>query len=963
MLNPEDLTDLTTVMNMALALMAKAFKLNYLTPTNNKQMISSNPRNRQIAQPGINIGQDRQMQMVGGNGENQFRQYAGQNVGNLNGNLNGNGNLVAARAEAEEFDLMAAATDLDEIEEVNANCILIVNLQQASTSGTQTDKATVYDSDGSAEYTELLEPIPELHQVPQNDNNVISEVTSVEQSEETVEQHPANVEETCVLYDSLYHNLAIEVEKVNTVNPDESLAKHKASELKIERLLKAVDNTHGTSMNTKFAKQSIMENLPKVGETHALPKPFTFNSISTPQELKVVKNDKVIALGMFRINPFKPSKEDKHMPNNVRASVRTKPITVSQPPVITKKVVNTDSNGLSSTGEDNSKTRRPQPKSNTKNDMVPSASKSSRSKNKQVEVEEHHRNLLLSKNKNHMSSACNKVKFDSQNVKSKVVCAMCKQCLISVNHDVCLLNYVNGKISHGTVRFRNDHVAAIMGFVWQFCDSDLEVTFRRNACFIRNIEGVDLLKGDRSTNLYTINLYEMASAYPICLMAHASSTKSWLGHQHLSYLNFDTINDLAKNDLVSGLPKFKYHKEHLCPLCEQGKSKKASHPPKPVPNSRQRLHLLHMDLCGSMRIASINGKRHVLRVSLQTAPSFTVDLTKHHTSSLTVESRISPFFMYSGLSVIPRMIVKILGSLVQKRTVSAAQAQQVRQTSTTSTLIAEIAPTPTNSSSQAINFRIYSQDVDELNSQQQHVQQQGNQAHLQSVTVADNVSNAMFDANMFGNPFATPSTRANVKEAMTDPAWTESMQEELLQFKRHAVWVLVHAPDNISPLTLKWLFKNKHDEEKTVIQNKSRLVVRGCRQEEGIDFEESFTPIAKMEAIGIFLAYAAHKSFTVFQMDVKTAFLHGTLKEDVYVCQPEGFIDADHPSHVYKLKQALYGLKQAPRAWYDELSMFLQQNHFFKGTIDSTLFIRRFDNDILVVHVYVDDIIFGSTHP
>ncbi|GJW47794.1 retrovirus-related pol polyprotein from transposon TNT 1-94 [Tanacetum coccineum] len=109
-----------------------------------------------------------------------------------------------------------------------------------------------------------------------------------------------------------------------------------------------------------------------------------------------------------------------------------------------------------------------------------------------------------------------------------------------------------------------------------------------------------------------------------------------------------------------------------------------------------------------------------------------------------------------------------------------------------------------------------------------------------------------------------------------------------------------------------------------------------------------------MEAIRIFLAYAAHKSFTVFQMDVKTVFLHGTLKEDVQVCQPKGFIDADHPSPVYKLKKALYRLKQAPRAWYHELSTFLLQNHFFKGTIDLTLFIRRFDDDILVVQVYVD---------
>ncbi|GJX90901.1 retrovirus-related pol polyprotein from transposon TNT 1-94 [Tanacetum coccineum] len=203
----------------------------------------------------------------------------------------------------------------------------------------------------------------------------------------------------------------------------------------------------------------------------------------------------------------------------------------------------------------------------------------------------------------------------------------------------------------------------------------------------------------------------------------------------------------------------------------------------------------------------------------------------------------------------------------------------------------------------------------------------------------------------------------NVKEAMTDPAWIESMQDELLQFKRLDVWVLVSTPDNIKPLTLKWLFKNKHDEENTVIQKKTRLVMRGYRQEEGIDFEESFALVSRMEAIRIFLAYVAHKSFTVFQMDVKTAFLHGTLKEDVYVCQPEGFIDTDHPSHVYKLKKALYGLKQAPRAWYDELLTFLLHNHFFKGTIDPTLFIRRFDDDILVVQVYVDDIIFSSTHP
>nr|GEW99321.1 hypothetical protein [Tanacetum cinerariifolium] len=640
--NPEDITDPTTTMNMALALMAKAFKLNYSTPTNNNQRISSNLRNRQVAKPGMNMGQDRQMQMVGGNAD-----------------LNGNGNLVAARAEGNTAgyngnqircyncrgmghfarnctvrpmrrDAAYLQTQLLIAQMEEAGIQLQVeefDLMQASTSGTQTDKAPVYDSDGSAEvhdyencydneifnmftqeeqYTELLEPIPEPHQVPHNENNVISEVTSAEQSGETVEQHPVNFEEIHSFYhtekkmalgyqnpfylkqaqkkqQSLYdgklllekhdppivhdseetlqlaqesrqkmkqlnkeikpanytkinhllgvfvsqtaksreelyisndyktanvsksisipneefsddttpsvarkflnevkstivtlqrvvkHRITLEThnwsssahqelhqivkdENFPIVNQfdarvqnfeiqflkeatkfigdfkslakeaDESLAKHKALKLEIKRLLRAVVsqdimsvvqktsvvatsnlqtelertqecfencivkkeneyaklwNDCGTSANTKFAKQSIVENLPKVGETHALSKPVTSNSVPTSKESKVLKNDKVITTGMFRINPFKTSREAKHVPNIVRASAKTKPITVSQPPVIIKKDVNSDSNGLSFTGIDNTKTRRPKPRSNTKNDRVSSTSKSS----------------------------------------------------------------------------------------------------------------------------------------------------------------------------------------------------------------------------------------------------------------------------------------------------------------------------------------------------------------------------------------------------------------------------------------------------------------------------------------------------------------------------------------------------------------------------------------------------------
>nr|GEW22032.1 hypothetical protein [Tanacetum cinerariifolium] len=180
-------------------------------------------------------------------------------------------------------------------------------------------------------------------------------------------------------------------------------------------------------------------------EIRALSKPVTSNSVSTPQESKGVNNDKVIAPGMFRINRFKTSREEKNVPNTVRASNRTKPITVSQPPIFIKKDVHSNSNGLSSIGVDNTtKTKRTQPRSSSKKNKVPYVVKSSYKKNKEADEEEKHMNLLSSSNKKYVSSKHNNVKLSTQNVYSKVVCAMCKQCLISVNHDVCLLNYVNG---------------------------------------------------------------------------------------------------------------------------------------------------------------------------------------------------------------------------------------------------------------------------------------------------------------------------------------------------------------------------------------------------------------------------------------------------------------------------------------------------------------------------------------
>ncbi|GJV08217.1 retrovirus-related pol polyprotein from transposon TNT 1-94 [Tanacetum coccineum] len=174
---------------------------------------------------------------------------------------------------------------------------------------------------------------------------------------------------------------------------------------------------------------------------------------------------------------------------------------------------------------------------------------------------------------------------------------------------------------------------------------------------------------------------------------------------------------------------------------------------------------------------------------------------------------------------------------------------------------------------------------------------------------------------------------------------------------------LVSRPDKVMVITLKWIYKVKLDELGGILKNKARLVARSYCQEEGIDFEESFAPVARLEAIRIFLAFAAHMNMVVYQMDVKTAFLNGNLREEVYVSQPDGFVDKDNPNHVYKLKKALYGLKQAPRAWYDMLSSFLISQDFSKGSVDPTLFIRREGKELLLVQIYVDDIIFAASTP
>ncbi|GJU54351.1 putative ribonuclease H-like domain-containing protein [Tanacetum coccineum] len=233
-----------------------------------------------------------------------------------------------------------------------------------------------------------------------------------------------------------------------------------------------------------------------------------------------------------------------------------------------------------------------------------------------------------------------------------------------------------------------------------------------------------------------------------------------------------------------------------------------------------------------------------------------------------------------------------------------------------------------------------------------------NTIHPQSLIIGDHTSAVQTRSKV--NKTTTVEPRS-VAQALEDPSWVDAMQEEMQQFKFQNVWVLVDLPEGKYAIGTKWILKNKRDARGIVVRNKARLVAQGHRQEEGIDYDEVFAPVARIEAIRLFLAFASYLGFMVYQMDVKSAFLYGRIDEEVYVTQPKGFVDPQHPKKVYKVVKALYGLHQAPRAWYATLSTFLLNHGYRRGTIDKTLFLKKHKSDIILVQVYVDDIIFGST--
>nr|GEW22855.1 ribonuclease H-like domain-containing protein [Tanacetum cinerariifolium] len=554
---------------------------------------------------------------------------------------------------------------------------------------------------------------------------------------------------------------------------------------------------------------------------------------------------------------------------------------------------------------------KPHHKSNQSRDKV--LPNNSQVKVRKTQVEVHPRIPSVS-NKMKSVTVC-KDSLNSRTLNANAVCATCNKCLVDSNHFACvtkMLNDVHSRTKkpkvvpigtekpkgqanksvathhkkkvaskstnqkpqsyfrmlyeqtiYGTIRFGNDQFAPILGYgdlvqgnvtinrvyyvkglnhnlfsVSQFCDADLEVAFRKSTCFVKDLKGNDLPTGNHGSDLYTISLQESTSSTPLCLMAKATPTQAWLWHRRLSHLNFDYINLLSKKDILIGLPKLKYVKDQLCYSCELSKAKRSSFKSKAVPSSKGRLNLLHMDLYGPMRVSSINEKKYILVI---------VDDYSRYTWTLFLHSKDET------LEVLKDFLTMIQRNL---------QASVIT--------------------------KVPDYDNPDPVPQRQDISSSAD-AHVPSQQELDLLFGPLYDE------FFNAEEGEHLK-MMNLPILSVHRHKKKLSLPHTTlVWELVDKPFGKTVIKLKWLWKNKKDKDQTVIRNKARLVAKWYAQEEGIDFEESFAPVARLEAVRIFIAYAAHESFPIYQMDVKTAFLNGPLKEEVYVAQPDEFIDPDHP--------------------------------------------------------------------
>nr|GEY98543.1 hypothetical protein [Tanacetum cinerariifolium] len=580
------------------------------------------------------------------------------------------------------------------------------------------------------------------------------------------------------------------------------------------------------------------------------------------------------------------------------------------------------------------------------------------SQGKKQEVEDHRRNIKFSDNKTSVT-ACN----DSLNAKTlnvKFVCVTCGKYVLNDNHDKCVLHYLNGVHSRTkkpmavpistrepkrtvdqsvakplrktvasestnqkprhTKRKLYESVSKTCSWwlnhnlfsVGQLCDADLDVAFRKSTCYIRDLKGNDLLTEgiDHQTSVartpeqngvverWNCTLVEAtrtmlsAAKVPIFFWAEAIATACFTQNRSLVIPRHEKKPYHIINDRKPSV-KFFHIFGSLCYIVKDGEN---------LDKMKEK--------CDAYIFVGYSTQSRAYRVFNQ-------------------RTRVLVETIHVNFDELPQMALDHVNfDLVPQCPITALEHDSLSPGPQCQENVPHAAGTVTTSNELEL---LFSPMIDELlNGSIQVVSKSS------AVTTADAPNKYHPLEQIIGNPSQLVRTRRqlefdgemcmfaltvsrteqkNIKEAIADSTWIESMQEELHQFDRLDVWELVDRPLYTNVINMKWLWKNKRDEENTVIRNKYHLVAKGYAQNKGVDFEESFIPVSRLEAVQLFITYATNKSFTVYQMNIKTAFLYGPLKEKVYVNHPDGFIDSYHPNKVYRLKKALYGLKQAPRAW------------------------------------------------
>nr|GEU77252.1 retrovirus-related Pol polyprotein from transposon TNT 1-94 [Tanacetum cinerariifolium] len=519
--------------------------------------------------------------------------------------------------------------------------------------------------------------------------------------------------------------------------------------------------------------------------------------------------------------------------------------------------------------------------------------------------------------------------------------------------------------------------------VSQMCDKKNSVLLTETECLILSPdfklpdENQVLLKVLKKNNMYSFDLKNVVPSNGLtCLFVKATNDESNLCHRRLGHINFKTMNKLVKRNLVRGLPLKIFENDHTCVACQKGKQHKASYKSKLVNSISQPLQILHMDLFGPTFIKSIMGKMYCLVVTDDYSRKFDGKDDEGFLVGYSINSKA--FRVYNSITkkVEENLHVNFLEN---KPNVAGSGPEWLFDIDSLTNSMNYQPVSAGNRTYGIAGSKIHS------NARQEGKEKVSDQEYILLPVLNTSSDVPSSNEEVVSSPKDDAGIKSTVKPTCVEGGKIDDLEcldqqikstddfENTNSFNTASLTIntasdkdgtfqrTYYLPHGKRATGTKWVYRNKRDQKRIVVRNKARLVARCHRQEEGINYDEVFAPIARIEAIRLFLANASFMDFTVYQMYVKSAFLYYTIKEEVYVSQPPGFVDPEFLDGVYKVEKALYGLHQAPRAWYETLSNYLLKNGFRRGTIDKTLFIKKIKDDILLVQVYVDDIIFGST--